>query len=154
MNLKELKQVVSLMVNNQLAELEIEHQDVKIKLKRSNDVLSYPENFKHKRAMSEADTVGIRDKNEHVVDSELKKENIIEIRSPMVGTFYRAPSPDSEPFVKKGSQLEIGQVICIVEAMKLMNEIKSEVEGKVKEILVENGDPLEFGQVVFKIEKI
>ena len=70
----------------------------------------------------------------------------------MVGTFYRAPSPEAPPFVDKGSDVEVGQVVCIIEAMKLMNEIKSEVKGKIVEILVENGRPVEFGQPIFRIE--
>ena len=70
----------------------------------------------------------------------------------MVGTFYAAPAPDAQAFVQIGSQLEVGQVICIIEAMKLMNEIKSEVRGKIAEILVNNGDPVEFGQPLFTLE--
>jgi acetyl-CoA carboxylase biotin carboxyl carrier protein len=70
----------------------------------------------------------------------------------MVGTFYAAPAPDAAPFVQPGSTVEVGQVICIIEAMKLMNEIKAEVRGKVTEILVHSGDPVEFGQPLFVIE--
>ncbi|MCM8813716.1 MAG: acetyl-CoA carboxylase, biotin carboxyl carrier protein, partial [Candidatus Omnitrophica bacterium] len=71
---------------------------------------------------------------------------------PMVGTFYRAPSPESAAFVDVGATVEVGQVLCIIEAMKLMNEIKSEVKGVVKDISVKNADPVEFGQVMFTIE--
>ncbi len=78
----------------------------------------------------------------------------VEIKSPIVGTFYRAPAPDAPPFVEKGSKIEAGQVVCIIEAMKLMNEIKSEVNGTVSDILVENGDPVEFGTVLFLIEPL
>lgn len=74
------------------------------------------------------------------------------IKSPMVGTFYSAPAPDAQPFVQPGAQVEVGQVICIIEAMKLMNEIKSEVRGKIAQVLVNNGDPVEFGQVLFVLE--
>ena len=70
----------------------------------------------------------------------------------MVGTFYRAPAPDAAPFIDVGDHLEKGQVICIIEAMKLMNEVKSEVSGKVVKVLVENGEPVEFGQPLFLIE--
>ena len=70
----------------------------------------------------------------------------------MVGTFYRAPAPDAPPFVEVGQDIEMGQVVCIIEAMKLMNEIKSEVAGRVVEVLVQNGDPVEFGQPLFSIE--
>ncbi|MBI5068479.1 MAG: acetyl-CoA carboxylase biotin carboxyl carrier protein [Deltaproteobacteria bacterium] len=74
------------------------------------------------------------------------------VTSPFVGTFYRAPSPDSQPYVDVGSKVKKGQVLCIVEAMKLMNEIEAEVEGKVAEILVQNATPVEFGQPLFRIE--
>ena len=76
----------------------------------------------------------------------------IEIKSPMVGTFYAAPAPDAKPYVTSGQNIEVGQVVCIVEAMKLMNEIESEVAGRVAKILVENAQPVEFGQVLFLID--
>ncbi len=81
-----------------------------------------------------------------------KKENLIEIRSPMVGTFYRAPAPDAEPYVKIGDHIEKGTILCIIEAMKLMNEIESEVSGKIADILVENGKPVEYNQLLFLVE--
>ena len=74
------------------------------------------------------------------------------VTSPMVGTFYSAPSPDSEPFVEVGKTISEGDVVCIIEAMKLMNEIKSEVAGKITQICVKNGDPIEFGQVLMYVE--
>jgi len=74
------------------------------------------------------------------------------VRSPFVGTFYRAPSPESPPFVELGQTVQKGQVLCIVEAMKLMNEIEAEVSGRIAEIFVENGEPVEFGQPLFRIE--
>jgi acetyl-CoA carboxylase biotin carboxyl carrier protein len=78
--------------------------------------------------------------------------NLTEVKSPMVGTFYRAPKPESPAFVKVGDQVSIGQTLCIVEAMKLMNEIEAEVSGTVREVLSENGQPVQFGQVLFHIE--
>ncbi len=81
-----------------------------------------------------------------------KNENLIEIRSPMVGTFYRAPAPDAEPYVKVGDRIEPGKVLCIIEAMKLMNEIEAEVSGKIADILVENAKPVEYNQVLFLVE--
>ncbi len=79
-------------------------------------------------------------------------ENLLAITSPMVGTFYRAPAPDADPYVELGSMVEVGQTVCIVEAMKLMNEIESEARGRVVKILVENAQPVEFGQKLFLIE--
>jgi acetyl-CoA carboxylase biotin carboxyl carrier protein len=79
--------------------------------------------------------------------------HLIRVVSPMVGTFYRSASPDAPPFVEVGSQVATGQTLCIIEAMKLMNEITSEVSGHVRRILIENGQPVEFGQVLFLVEK-
>lgn len=82
-----------------------------------------------------------------------KAENVAEVCSPMVGTFYRAPSPDADSYVEVGQSVAVGQTMCIVEAMKLLNEIESEVSGKVVEILVENAQPVEYNQVLFLVEK-
>jgi acetyl-CoA carboxylase biotin carboxyl carrier protein len=79
-------------------------------------------------------------------------ENLVAITSPMVGTFYRAPAPDADPYVEMGDLVEVGQTVCIIEAMKLMNEIESEHRGRVVKILVENAQPVEFGQKLFLIE--
>ena len=81
-----------------------------------------------------------------------KNDRYVAITSPMVGTFYRAPAPDADPYVEVGSMVEIGQTVCIIEAMKLMNEIESEVRGRVTELLVENAQPVEFGQKLFLID--
>ncbi|MDP3773345.1 MAG: acetyl-CoA carboxylase biotin carboxyl carrier protein [Gemmatimonadales bacterium] len=78
--------------------------------------------------------------------------NLIEIKSPMVGTFYRAPEPGAEPYVKVGSRVSAGQTLCIIEAMKIMNEIESEVTGTVREIQIDEAQPVEFGQVLFRVE--
>ncbi len=88
---------------------------------------------------------------QNVSSSQASDPSLIEVKSPMVGTFYRAPAPDAEPFVKEGDRIEKGDILCIVEAMKLMNEIKAEVSGVVEKIMVENGQPVEFGQVLFLI---
>jgi acetyl-CoA carboxylase biotin carboxyl carrier protein len=80
--------------------------------------------------------------------------NLVEVRSPMVGTFYRSPSPEAPPYVEVGSRVTKGQTLCILEAMKLMNELESDVAGVVREILVENTDPVEYGEVLFRIEPV
>jgi acetyl-CoA carboxylase biotin carboxyl carrier protein len=82
------------------------------------------------------------------------QEGRVTIEAPMVGTFYRAPAPDAEPYVRVGDVVEVGQPLCIIEAMKLMNEIESEVRGKVLEILADNAQPVEYGQPLFVIEQI
>jgi len=79
---------------------------------------------------------------------------LVSVTAPMVGTFYRAPAPDADPYVKEGDLVDVGDPLCIIEAMKLMNEIESEVRGRIRDILVENGQPVEYGQVLFIIEKV
>ena len=78
--------------------------------------------------------------------------NLIDVKSPMVGTFYRAPAPEAPPYVEVGAHVSTGQTLCILEAMKLMNELESEMDGVVREVLVDNGEPVEYGQVLFRIE--
>ena len=80
------------------------------------------------------------------------RSDLVEVTAPMVGTFYRAPGPEEPPFVETGSRISVGQAVCILEAMKLMNELESEVSGEVIEILVENGTPVEFGQVLMRVK--
>ncbi len=82
------------------------------------------------------------------------RSELLEVTAPMVGTFYRAPGPEEPPFVEIGSRINIGQAVCILEAMKLMNELESEVSGEVMEILVENGTPVEFGQVLMRLKPV
>jgi acetyl-CoA carboxylase biotin carboxyl carrier protein len=77
---------------------------------------------------------------------------LLEIKSPMVGTFYKSPEPGAEPYVKVGNRVSVGQVVCIIEAMKIMNEIESEVQGVVREVCVDNAQPVEFGQVLFRVD--
>jgi acetyl-CoA carboxylase biotin carboxyl carrier protein len=77
---------------------------------------------------------------------------LIEVKSPMVGTFYRAPEPGAEPYVKAGSRISTGQTLCIIEAMKIMNELEAEVSGTVREVLIEDAQPVEFGQILFRVE--
>lgn len=146
MNLKEIKEMINLMNENELVELELERDGLKIRLKKSSG---------HEEEVittSQAPKVLAEVAKEE--GAQLEKQKLIEINSPMVGTFYRAASPESAPFVDVGSEIEPAEVICIIEAMKLMNEIKAEFKGKIKEILVENGSPVEFGQVLFRVEPL
>jgi acetyl-CoA carboxylase biotin carboxyl carrier protein len=84
--------------------------------------------------------------------AEAQKTHVVDVKSPMVGTFYRAPSPDAEPYVRMGDRVEPGKVLCIVEAMKLMNELECEIRGRIVEVLMENAQPVEFGQVLFRVD--
>jgi acetyl-CoA carboxylase biotin carboxyl carrier protein len=149
-NIKEIKEMINLMNENGIIELEIEKDGMRIKLRKTGT-----------QAENSGGTIIVeREKIPQGAFKEIPESiektslKTIEIKAPMVGTFYRAPSPDAAPFVETEQIIEPGQVICIIEAMKLMNEIKSEVKGKVLEILVDNTEPLEFGQPMFLIEPL
>ncbi|NQT05981.1 MAG: acetyl-CoA carboxylase biotin carboxyl carrier protein [Candidatus Omnitrophica bacterium] len=148
MNVKEIKEMIDLMNKNNLNELEVEKDGTKIRLKKTASGLS-------QQILDEKlSTQQIILKERPQQQAEAKARNIVEIKSPMVGTFYRSPSPEAPAFVEIGNTISPGQVICIIEAMKLMNEIKSDIKGKVVDIHVENGMPIEFGQILFLIEPI
>ena len=150
MNMKEIKEMINLMNENNLMELEVEKDGMRIRLKKTasgQDLYNGPimverERLPQSRALESAESM------------ERAAEKTLEIKAPMVGTFYRAPSPEAPPYVEVGQMVEPGQVICVIEAMKLMNEIKSEIKGKVLEVLVDNSEPVEFGQSMFLIEPI
>ena len=141
--------MINLMNENNLMELEIEKDGMRIRLKKTTsdaEALSGPIMVERER-ISE----GLL---QHQISQAAKDISVktIEIKAPMVGTFYRAPSPEVPPYTEVEQIVEPGQVICIIEAMKLMNEIKSEIKGKILEILVDNAEPVEFGQPMFLIE--
>lgn len=154
MNLKEIKEIVNLMNENDLAEIEIEREGSKVKIKKSaQDFVPLPPSRPSLEYRIEAHPpVAAAESTAAAAASTNKNAQVIP--SPMVGTFYRAPSPEAPPFVEIGQVVEVGQVVCIVEAMKLMNEIKSEIRGKVVEIAVENSEPVEFGQALFVLDPI
>ncbi|MDD5432899.1 MAG: acetyl-CoA carboxylase biotin carboxyl carrier protein [Candidatus Omnitrophica bacterium] len=150
MNIKEIKEMINLMNENSLMELEIEKDGTKIRLKKTSagtEVFHGPMIIE-KEKPSEAPQRAAKETTVNLTSK------TVEIKAPMVGTFYRAPSPESAPYVEAGQTIEAGQVVCIIEAMKLMNEIKSEIKGKLLEILVDNAEPVEFGQPLFLIEPL
>ena len=153
MNLKEIKDMINLMNENDLTEIEVEREGTKIKIKKAFDgvpgVITHGPGTYHVQAQPPAQLPAPAGAESAAVAS-----NKLEIKSPMVGTFYRSPSPDSAPFIEVGHIVEVGQVVCIVEAMKLMNEIKSEVRGRVSEVPIENAQPVEFGQTLFVVEPV
>ena len=150
MNLKELKDMVDLMNENGLSELEVERDGMKIKLKKAadNTLVAQPVSYALPAMPVSSRPVVAEPVAAAAVEA---KDNFKQIASPMVGTFNRASSPEAAPVIEIGQTVEVGQVVCIVEAMKLMNEIKSEVRGKVVEICVDNAEPVEFGQVLFRV---
>ena len=150
MNIKEIKEMIQLMNENNLTELELEKDGLKIRLKKNASGAFEQSIVYESRPGSAARAASAADTKEAATSAPAVAKPVI--KSPMVGTFYAAPAPDAQAFVRVGSQLEVGQVLCVIEAMKLMNEIKSEVRGKIAEILVNNGDPVEFGQPLFTLE--
>ncbi len=146
-NLKELKDLIALMNENQLSELEVEKEGMKVRLRKGGGEEGVViERFPAARSASGAPTGPVP-----VPDLPAKPSGT-EIKSPMVGTFYRAPAPEAPPFVEVGQEIQVGQVLCILEAMKLMNEIKAEIKGRIVQISVENAQPVEFGQTLFIVE--
>ena len=141
-----IEEMLALMESRGLVELEMEHQGLRIRLKKASSspaphLVEYVAGIPQPAVSPSSAAKPAADEGHRVI-----------IKSPMVGTFYRAPAPDAPPFVEVGQDLENGQVVCIIEAMKLMNEIKAEVAGRIVEVLVESGAPVEFGQPLFAVE--
>jgi acetyl-CoA carboxylase biotin carboxyl carrier protein len=151
--LKDIKAIIDLMKKNSITEFELEEKDSKLRLKRglngpaqaSQSDDSYP--VMALPVSAPVATVGLA----APVSAPIANTGEIDIKSPMIGTFYRSPSPDSASYADVGTEVGPESVVCIIEAMKVMNEIKSEVRGVITQILVENGKPVEFGQPLFKV---
>ena len=148
---KLIEEMLQLMESRGLVELELEHHGMRLRLKKSTSqagqqIVEYVTGMPQPIVPPAATSAGA---SKPVAEEGGRR---IVIKSPMVGTFYRAPAPDAPPFVEVGQDVEVGQVLCIIEAMKLMNEIKSETAGRVVETLVDNGEAVEFGQPLFAIE--
>lgn len=156
-DLSYIKKLIKLLDESSLAELELEEEGIKIRLSKPRPKL--PPTFQQipfnmiPQVNAPAEMTEDK-KEEKLKEEEIKSENLTEIKSPMVGTFYKAPSPEAEPYVNIGSDIKEGMVLCIIEAMKLMNEIESEISGKIVKILVENGQAVEYDQPLFLVEKI
>ncbi|MGE9292311.1 acetyl-CoA carboxylase biotin carboxyl carrier protein [Ruficoccus sp. ZRK36] len=150
MDLKEIKQVVELMKRSDLTEFEIEEKDLKLRICRESQK---PVAVAAAPVMAPAAPAPAAAPAAPAAPAKPVEEPGTEfIKSPMVGTFYRAPSPDSPSFVEIGAVVKADSVVCIIEAMKVMNEIHAEAKGKILEVLVENGQSVEYGQPLFKIK--
>jgi acetyl-CoA carboxylase biotin carboxyl carrier protein len=163
MNQKELKELIEFLKEQDIAEFELERGDVKVRIKRAIPNASAPHDVRfvpvpaapppaplpaHAPVTPATHSSPAPAKE---APAEALEEGLHMVRSPIVGTFYEAPSPGAPPFVKVGDSVEVGQVLCIVEAMKLMNEIESDVAGEITKKLVTNGQPIEYGQELFVI---
>jgi len=153
MDLRKLKKLIDLVEESEISELELTEGEEKVKICRSTSASPQPQliNTQSKELNTE-ETTKSEEKNIIKEDKEaLSTKEGNTINSPMVGTFYRAASPDADPFVDIGASVKKGDILCIVEAMKLLNEIECDQGGIIKKILVENGQPVEFGEPLFVI---
>jgi acetyl-CoA carboxylase biotin carboxyl carrier protein len=149
-DLKDIKAIIDLMKKNSVSEFELEKQDFKIRLKRGSNGGTNASWNDETSALPYAQPAPlIQTTSPAALASAAPAE--LEIKSPMIGTFYRSPSPESAPYTEVGAEVNAETVVCIIEAMKVMNEIKAEAKGVVTQVMVENAKPVEFGQPLFKI---
>jgi len=139
------------MKKNSVSELELEKADFKIRLKRAVNGVNSPASSSEEPAAYGQSPVALAAGVAGLQPAQLPPNPELEIKSPMIGTFYRAPSPDAAPYVEVGVEVNPETVVCIIEAMKVMNEIKAEAKGVITDVLVENAKPVEFGQLLFKL---
>ncbi|MGA2240967.1 MAG: acetyl-CoA carboxylase biotin carboxyl carrier protein [Verrucomicrobiota bacterium] len=153
MDIKDIKAIIDLMKKNSITEFELERQDSKIRLKRGSNsgapIVQYDEPVVAAGAVPVLPPVAVA--SPQIVAPPILATGEVEVKSPMIGTFYRAPSPEAASYVEIGTEISPESVVCIIEAMKVMNEIKAEVKGVITQVLVENAKPVEFGQPLFKV---
>src|SRR3990172_6706347 len=154
MNLKELRELIEMLKDTDISELEIERSGVKVRLRKGGDVSFHPVMPRMEYPPSSIVAPAISEMERPAAAVEKTPEpaaNQVKVTSPIVGTFYRSSSPDKPAYAEVGDVVKKGHVLCIIEAMKLMNEIESEASGKIIKVLVENGQPVEYGQPLFLI---
>jgi acetyl-CoA carboxylase biotin carboxyl carrier protein len=151
-DIKDIKAIIDLMKKNSITEFELERQDSKIRLKRGSNggapIVQYDDPVAV-GAVPVLPPVAVA--STLTVAPPVPATGEVEVKSPMIGTFYRAPSPEAASYVEIGTEINPESVVCIIEAMKVMNEIKAEVKGVITQVLVENAKPVEFGQPLFKV---
>jgi acetyl-CoA carboxylase biotin carboxyl carrier protein len=157
MDFKQIQDLIKLINKSNIGELKIEQGDFKITIKQKEDkYLSVPSAAAPIQMMpaipAQQQSVEVPATPSEKTQPALKADNLVTIKSPMIGTFYRKPSPDKPLFVEVGDDIQVGKVVCIIEAMKLFNEIESEVSGKVVKILVEDSTPVEYDQPLFLVD--
>ncbi len=158
MNQKELKELIEFLKEKGIAEFELERGDVKVKVRWATSASAAPDSHYIPVAATPLPVMHappapppLRPEPANAAPPAAPVEDLHVVRSPIVGTFYESPSPGAPPFVKPGDHVEVGQVLCIVEAMKLMNEIECDVAGEIVKKLVSNGQPIEYGQELFTV---
>jgi acetyl-CoA carboxylase biotin carboxyl carrier protein len=151
MTLKEIRALLELLREFGLAEIEVERSGERVRVRRDPSP-GAPAAAGPAGAATPAAAPAVQSAPAPEPIQEDRRQHLVTVEAPMVGTFYRAPSPEASPYVREGDAIKEGQVLCIIEAMKLMNEIESKVAGRVIRILAENGQPVEYGQPLFLIE--
>jgi acetyl-CoA carboxylase biotin carboxyl carrier protein len=164
-SIEQLRELVTILNQTDITELTLESGDLRLSIRKSENRVVSSAIPSAPMSMTAAPTNAIDSALQNVttqnavaytptIADSLPAKKLVDITSPMVGTFYRSPSPDDAPFIEIGDSVKKGHTVCIIEAMKLMNEIESEATGKIVEILVENTQPVEYGQVLMRIEAI
>jgi len=162
MNQKELKELIDFLIEKDISEFELERGDVKVRIKRGGEMAAtvithavpmapVPMSAPPGQSSHSATAAAPPPASTSTAPPAAAEEELHTVKSPIVGTFYEAPGPGALPFVKPGDQVAAGQVLCIIEAMKLMNEIEADASGEVVKVLVNNGQPVEYGQPLFAI---
>ena len=152
MNLRQIRELVRLLESSGLSVLEIEEADLRVRLEKGQTAgFAQPVPAAHPQAAPQALPAQAAPAPAPVPDGTVDFNRLKEVKSPLVGIFYAAPSPGAEPFAGVGSKVKKGDVLCVVEAMKLMNEITADADGEVIDVCVQNGQVVEFGQILFKL---
>lgn len=156
MDIRSIRKLIEIVEQSDIAEIEIKEGEHNIRISRSKEpvMMQAPTQMAYHAAAPAAPTAPAATASEVAAPTETAAAEVSghSITSPMVGTFYNAPSPDASPFVNVGDQVSVGDTLCIIEAMKIMNPIEADVSGTVKKIMVQNAEPVEFGQALFIIE--
>lgn len=151
-DIRKLKELVRLMVENDLSELDLRDQEETVTIKRGPDEVPIVQQAPVMVAPVQAPPPPAQAAPSATEPAANSDDGLVAVESPMVGTFYTAPNPDSDPFVKTGSAVSTDSVVCLIEAMKVFNEIKAETNGTIERILVNTGDAVEFGQKLFLVK--
>ena len=147
MDLRKIKKLIEMLQESDLNEIEVKEGEESVRINRKKEIVNNSTQFISQNKLDNlSEAQPLEEDNKGLVD-------LIDVKSPMVGTFYRSPAPDKPPFVEIGQKIKVGDTLCIVEAMKMMNQVKSEFNGTIKDILVENAQPVEFDEVIITLEK-
>jgi acetyl-CoA carboxylase biotin carboxyl carrier protein len=147
MDLRKIKKLIEMLQESDLNEIEVKEGEESVRINRKKEIVNNSTQFISQNKLDNLSKAQpLEEDNKGLTD-------LIDVKSPMVGTFYRSPAPDKPPFVEIGQKIKVGDTLCIVEAMKMMNQVKSEFNGTIKDILVENAQPVEFDEVIITLEK-